>query len=108
MLEQAALAAQQVDLGQRGVEQRLLLRHVEARGRRRVVAGADEIERAPLQGDRAGQDVELDVGRAQVEVGGGEVGAEQQPGVLEVGGRLLGARLALSTLRRTRPARSSS
>ena len=35
-----ALAAQQVDLGQRGVEQRLLLRDVEPRGGAEVVARA--------------------------------------------------------------------
>ena len=50
-----------------------------------------ELERAPLQGDRARQHVELDVDRAQVEVRGGEVGRQQQPGVLEIGRRLLGA-----------------
>ena len=39
VLELAALAAQQVDLGQGGVEQRLLLRDVEARRRRRGRGG---------------------------------------------------------------------
>jgi hypothetical protein len=91
VLERPALAAQHVELGQRRVEQRLLLGDVEPRGGAEVVPGADEIERAALQRDRARQHVELDVDRAQVEVGGREVGAEQEAGVLEVGRRLLGA-----------------
>ena len=72
------------------------------------MAGADEVERAPLQRDRARQHVELDVDGAQVEVGTGEIGTDQEARVLEVGRRLLGVRLRPSTLRRTRPAMSSS
>ena len=47
-------------------------------------------ERAFLQVDRVGEDVELDVGLPQVEVGGGEVGDEQEARRLEVRRRLLG------------------
>src|SRR5437899_735749 len=92
MLERAALAMQQVELGARRVEQRLLLRDVEPGRGAEVVASANELERAQLQRQRARDDVDLDVGRAQVEVRGREIGAEQQARVLQVGGGLLGAR----------------
>jgi predicted PurR-regulated permease PerM len=89
VLELRALPAQQFDLHARGVEQRLLLRHVEPGGGAALVARVDQLQRALLQGDGAAHRIELDVGGAQVEVGRGQVGGEQQPRVLEVGGRLL-------------------
>ena len=52
------------------------------------------LERTSLQVDRAREDVELDVGLAQVEVGGREIRRSAAGGVLEVGGGLLGGCLA--------------
>jgi hypothetical protein len=53
------------------------------------VARIRQVQRAPLQRDGARQHVELDVQLAQVEVGGGQVGAQHQAHVLQVGRRLL-------------------
>ncbi len=90
MLVLRALLLEHVDLRQRGLEQRLLLRHVEARDGAQVVARRHQLERAPLQRDRARQHVEFDIGRAQVEIAARHVGRQQQPRVGEVGRRLLG------------------
>ena len=90
MLELAALPAQHVDLRQRAVEQRLLLRDVESRRRAEVVPRGGELQRPPLQFDRAREHVDLGVGLAQAEVRGREIGGQHEARVLEIGGRLLG------------------
>ena len=52
VLELAALLVQHVDLRERAVEQRLLLRDVEAGRGAEIVPRRGEFERAPLQRDR--------------------------------------------------------
>jgi hypothetical protein len=89
MLELRAQPLEHVDLRERAVQQRLLLSDIQSRGRAQVVPRGREFQRAPLQREGAGEDVEFDVERAQVEVRDGEIRGQQQPDVLEVGGRLL-------------------
>ena len=78
VLELRALPAQHVDLRERVVDQRLLLRDVEARRGTQIVTRRDQPERAPLQLDRARQHVDLGVDLAQVEIRRGEVGRQQR------------------------------
>ena len=77
MFELGTLFTEHVNLCQRAVEQRLLLSDVEARRRTQIVARSCKVERASLQIDGAGEHVKLNIGCAQVEIGGRKIGRQQ-------------------------------
>ncbi len=92
MLELGPLPLEHIDLRECGVQQRLLLRHVQARGSTQVMAVGGQYKRAPLQGNGACQHVKFGVQCTKAEVVHGEVGCQHQPGVLQVGCRLFSGR----------------
>src|ERR1019366_10011413 len=73
-------------LGQGGVQQRGLLRHLQSAGDAAIVAVVDQLQALALVAHQLLDHLELGVGLAQGKVVGSQLGGQHQLSILEIGG----------------------